>query len=141
MKNAGYSFGPATKRKMGRHGGHPSLKGVPLRETSKARLNRKGIPGDRGDVIPIQSRNECGAHFSGTNRFAFVMISAVSKSEFIHFPDHSDDSFVPFPLALRQEPQVGNLGGNKKHSGRVWASRHASAAADTSGCFHGKIRI
>src|SRR5215471_3835286 len=142
MKNAGQSFGPATKRKMGRYRGHPSLKwGSLCARPAMARLNRKGIPGDGGDIIPIQSRNECRAHFSGTNRFAFVMISAVSKSELIHFPDHSDDSFVPFRLALRQEPQVGSLGGYKKHSGRVWASCHASAAADTSGCFHGKIRI
>src|SRR6516164_1708327 len=65
-------------------------------------LNRKRVLGDSGDVIPIESRNERGAHFSGTNRFAFVMISAVSKSELIHLPDHRNDSFVPFRLTLRQ---------------------------------------
>ena len=130
------------RREHSRSGNSPALAwGSLCARPAMARLNRKGIPGDGGDVIPIQSRNERRAHFSGTNRFAFVMISAVSKSEFIHFPDHSDDSFVPFRLALRQEPQVGSLGGYKKHSGRVWASRHASAAPDTSGCFHGKIRI
>src|SRR6516162_9616403 len=42
---------------------------------------------------------------------------------------------------MRQESQMRNLGGDKKHGGRVWASCHAGATADAGGCLHRKICV
>src|SRR6516164_9621321 len=42
---------------------------------------------------------------------------------------------------MRQESQMRNLGGDKKHGGRVWASRYAGSTADAGGCLHRKICV
>jgi hypothetical protein len=109
--------------------------------SSPANLNRKSLSSRRGGVIPVEPGNKCGADLSRTHRFALVMVSAISKSALVHFPDHPENSPVPFCLALWQKPKVRNLSCDKKHRRRVWASRHTSAAADAGGCFHRKICV
>ena len=43
-------------------------------------------------------------------------------------------------FALRQQVQVGDLGGNEEHGGGVLADRDAGAAADAGGGVHGAVR-
>src|SRR6202795_3048061 len=55
-------------------------------------LNRQSLLGGSDRVVPIQTGNESGAHFGRANGFAFVMISAIAESKFIHFPDHLESA-------------------------------------------------
>ena len=60
----------------------------------------------RARVFAIEFRNKAGADLSGTNRFAFVRVCAISKTFRIHHMHHFQNAPNPFGISLRHQRQM-----------------------------------
>lgn len=62
--------------------------------------------------------------------FTFILVRAVAEAFRFHLLHHGQDALGTFRLALRQQIEMGDLGGGEQHGGGVFTGGHAGAAAD-----------
>ncbi len=84
-------------------------------------------------VIAVEFGNKAEADFLGTDRFAGAGDGAGAEALLVHLADHGEGAPVLFGMALGQEVEVGDLGGNEQHGGGILAGGDAGAAADAGG--------
>ena len=81
------------------------------------------------------------ADFLRAGGFALVLVGAVAEALGVHLADHRQHALVALRLALRQVPEVGNLGGDEEHGTCIFARGHAGPAADAGSGIERGIRL
>ena len=67
------------------------------------------------DKFTVEAGNVAQRNVLGTFGCACACVCAVTKSEFVHLPDHCAGTACAFHLTLRQECELAYLGADKKH--------------------------
>lgn len=72
----------------------------------------------------------------GALRLAGEGVGAATEAQLIHLADHLAHTVGRLGLALRQQAEVADLGGDEQHGAGVLARRHTGTAADAGGGIH-----
>src|SRR6185312_2707904 len=90
----------------------------------------------RGDVIAVHLLDHVDADLLGARFLTLTEPRAISEPFDIHLLDHADHATVALGLALRQLPEMRDLGSREQRRRRVGARSHARTAADTGRGIH-----
>ena len=66
-------------------------------------------------IFAIQFRNKTGADLGGTDRFAFVSVSAIAETFSVHHLHHFEDATFAFGVSLRQQREMRDFRRSEEH--------------------------
>jgi membrane protein DedA with SNARE-associated domain len=89
---------------------------------------------ERGvEMVAVHARDDAEADALGAHRLAFPVKRAPSEAFTVRGGHHGLSAPRALRLALRQEPQVSELGAHEQRGGAIGAGGHAGAAPDALG--------
>ena len=89
-------------------------------------------PQRRTEIGAIKTGDIGDGDLLGAFRLAGGDVGAAAEALVVHLLDHVQDTLTVLDIALGQQSEVADLGGDEQHGRRIRTSCHASAATDAS---------